>query len=238
MIYSLPAKTTAPVSVTFHANPLASGAYTLPDVARLLGLPLGKLRSWVAGVAQEESRRLPAGPFAHQSSGRDRNVDFYTLIELFTVAELRRSGLTMKTLRECRAELSGRFGTPYPFALKGLLTDGRRLIKELGENALLELGTGGQSAFEAVVVPFCRRIDFDSASQHAARYFPLGRETPVVVSPLHAFGRPVILGTNLATETIASRVRGGDSVEDLAVEFQLPAAHLDSAWRFEARLAA
>ncbi len=226
------------MSLAFDSHPLAAGAYTLPDAARLLGLPAGKLRSWVSGIAVDASRHLPAGPFATRSNGRDRHVDFYTLIELFTVAELRKAGLSMRTLRENRVELSERFSTPYPFALKGLLTDGHRLIKELGEQALLELGTGGQSAFEAVLVPFCRQLDFDTASQLAARFFPMGREVPIVVSPKHAFGRPVVSGTNVTTEAIANLVRGGESMDDIAHEYELPIEQIDAAWRFENSLAA
>ena len=144
----------------------------------------------------------------------------------------------MKTLKMNREELSKRFATPYPFALRGLLTDGRRLLKELGEKTLLELGSGGQSAFEAVVAPFCHRLDFEVSSQLASRYFPLGREVPIVVSPAHAFGRPVIVGTNLPTETIASLVRGGESIDDIASEYQLSRDHVESAWLFEERRAA
>ena len=222
----------------FDINPLSTGAYTLPDAARLLGLPVVKLRSWVRGIAQEGARRLPAGSFVSRADGRDRNVDFYTLIELFTLAELRELGVSMKTLRLSRDELTKRFATPYPFALQGLLTDGRRMLKELGTDTLLELGTGGQSAFEAVIAPFCHRLDFDTSSHLAARYFPLGREVPVVVSPTHAFGRPVIVGTNLPTETIASLVRGGESLDDIASEYQLSRDCIEHAWRFEQRQAA
>ena len=222
----------------FQYNPLASGAYTLPDVSRLLGLPQARLRTWVHGTISDTSRRMPVGPIASRSEGRDRHVDFYTLIELFTVAELRRLGVSMKALRANRAELAERFSTPYPFALRGLLTDGRRLLKELDEKALLELGSGGQSAFESLIAPFCHRLDFDTASQLAARFFPMGRGVPVVVSPDHAFGRPVIAGTNLSTETIASLVRGGESLDDIASEFRLSREHVEYAWRFEERRAA
>jgi len=226
------------VTSAFQDNPLSSGVYTLPDAARLLGVPLSRLRSWVRGTARGDSRHLPVGPFASRSEKRDRHVDFFTLIELYTVAHLRDAGLSMRTLRHCREELATRFSTPYPFALKGLLTDGRRLLKELGEDALLELGTGGQSAMQSVLEPFCQRIDFDAASQLAARFFPLGRDVPVVVSPTHAFGRPVIAGTNLATETIASLIRGGESIDDIAREYEIPRESIKEAWRFEQRQAA
>jgi uncharacterized protein (DUF433 family) len=227
------------VSIAYKHHSLASGAYTLPDAARLLGLPLARIRAWVRGTAEISAvRYLPAGPFSSRAEGRDRHVDFYTLIELFTLAELRRLGVSMKTLKANRTELSERFSTSYPFALRGLLTDGRRLLRELGEQVLLELGSGGQSAFEAVVAPFCHRLDFDASTELASRYFPLGRKIPVVVSPAHAFGRPVIVGTNLPTETIASLVRGGESLDDIAVEYQLSRDEVDHAWRFEERRAA
>jgi len=227
------------VSIASKHHPLASGAYTLPDAARLLGLPLARIGAWVRGTAEVSGpRRLPVGAFTSRAEGRDRYVDFYTLIELFTVAELRRLGVSMKTLKANRTELSERFSTAYPFALRGLLTDGRRLLKELGEQVLLELGSGGQSAFESVVGPFCHRLDFDASSELASRYFPLGRNIPVVVSPSHAFGRPVIAGTNLPTETIASLVRGGESLDDIAADYQLSREEVDHAWRFEERRAA
>lgn len=230
-----------PLDFLAYANqhhPLAAGAYTLPDASRLLGLPAARLRTWVSGATRAAGRHLPVGPFATRSHGRDRHVDFYTLIELFAVAELRRLGVSMKTLRRNREELAIRYATRYPFALRGLLTDGRRLLKELGEEALLELGSCGQSAFESVIAPFCHRLDFDASSQLAARYFPLGREVPIVVSPAHAFGRPVIVNTNLSTETIASLVRGGESLDDVASEFELSREQVEHAWRFEERPAA
>jgi len=217
---------------------LGAGAYTLPDAARLLGIQLSKLRRWVRGVADFEGRHLPAGPFASRAEGRDRNFNFYTLIELFTVAELRRLGLSMRTLRDARAELSDRYRVPHPFALRGLLTDGNRLLQELGDKSLLELGTGGQESFQAVIKPFCRQIHFDSISNLAARYFPLGRKKGIVVDPQHAFGRPVVEGTNLATETVATLLRGGESIDDVAAEFRLERPFIEAAWEFEQRLAA
>jgi uncharacterized protein (DUF433 family) len=204
----------------------------------MLDLPLPKLRTWVRGVTDNEMRRFPVGLFSTRSEGRDRNFDFYTLIELFSVAELRRLGVSMRTLRSARIELGQRYNVPHPLALQGLLTDGKRLLKELGKQSLLELGSGGQAAFESVIKPFCHRLDFDATSQLAARFFPLGRDAGVVVDPRHSFGRPVITGTNVATETIASLAHGGESLDDIASEFQLDRTQVEAAWQYEHRHAA
>jgi uncharacterized protein (DUF433 family) len=119
-----------------------------------------------------------------------------------------------------------------------LLIDGHRLLKELGDRSLLELGSGGQASFEAVIKPFCQQLHFDSISNLASRYFPLGRKKGIVVDPHHAFGRPVIDGTNLATETIATLVRGGESLDDVAAQFRLEMPLVEAAWEYEQRLAA
>lgn len=209
----------------------ASGAYTVPDAARLLGLPLPRLRSWVLGRDASEA-------LGHRGKGKDRTFDFYTLIELFTIGQLRDHGLSWPTLRKARAELIERFQSPHPFALEGLLINGRQLLKELGDTTLLELGSGGQTAFENVIAPFCRRLDFDSTTKLAARFFPNGPESDVVVDPHNAFGRPVIDGTNITTEALACLIRGGEKIEDIAQDFRLELSQVEDAWEFEQRLAA
>jgi hypothetical protein len=97
-----------------------------------------------------------------------------------------------------------RFQTPHPFALVGLLVDGHRLLKEPGDETLLELGSDGQTAFEKVIAPFCRRLDLT----RRPRFYPDGPESDVVIDPHHAFGRPVISGTNITTEALACLIRG------------------------------
>ncbi len=144
----------------------------------------------------------------------------------------------MSTVRQARAELMERFQTPHPFALKGLMTSGRTLIKSLNEDILLELGTRGQTAFSKVLEPFCAGLDFDQASSLASRYFPLGREHPVVVDPRRAFGRPVIEGTNLTTEAVMSLLRGGESAENVAESFRISTEAVLAAKAFELQKAA
>jgi uncharacterized protein (DUF433 family) len=131
-----------------------------------------------------------------------------------------------------------RFQTPHPFALEGLLVDGHRLLKELGDETLLELGSGGQTAFEKVIAPFCRRLDFDETTKLVSRFYPNGTESDVVIDPHHAFGRPVISGTNITTEAPACLIRGGEKVEDVAQDFRLEPEQVEEAWAFERRLAA
>ncbi len=230
--------------VTVSVPSLSAGAYTLPDAARLLQLPLARLRAWVRGSVisdgegEGKERRLPAGKLAHRGEGRHRNIGFLTLIELFTIGQLRGYGVSMKTLREARDDLEKRYNTHYPFALHGIMTDGRTVIYNLGDQVLLELGKNGQTAFEKVLEQFCHRLEFDEVTKLVTRFYPAGKESAVVVDPRHSFGRPIIAGTNIATESIASLVRGGEKIDDLAADYGLNPEQVADAWNFENREAA
>lgn len=226
------------ISLSQQADPWVRGVYLIPDAARILRLPADSLRQWVGGRNRQNDLLFPAGPIASAGEGRDRHFGFLTLVELYTVAQLRQRQVSMTVIREARNELSKRFHTEHPFALGGLLCSGQKLLKELGDGVLLELGAKGQTAFEKLVEPFCARLDFDEATSLARRFHPLGKDVPVVVDPRHAFGRPVIEGTNVTTEAIMSLARGGESVEDIADALEISPAAVKAAKAFELSKAA
>src|SRR5271156_16413 len=123
-------------------SPFTTGAYTLPDAAKLLHLPIPRLRTWVVGrtVPDRSSGRkkvYPAGSIKTHGIARDRHFSFHTLIELFILAHLRGLGVSLRVLRQARRELAEREKTPHPFALEGLLTDRKKLLFDLGTKALL-----------------------------------------------------------------------------------------------------
>src|ERR1700733_6995128 len=167
-------------------SPFTMGAYTLPDAAKLLGLPIPRLRTWVVGRTvpdRNTGRRkvYPAGSVKFHGAARDRHFSFYTLVELFTLAHLRGLGVSLRVLRQARQELAEREKTEHPFALEGILTDRNKLFFDLGKQALLELGAGGQTSFEHVLASFCVRLDFDAHTRMASRYHPMGKDKPIVV---------------------------------------------------------
>ena len=224
---------------------LFQGIYTLPDAARILQLPLPKLRRWV-GAADGSSgadvgRKAPpygVTPTDIRGSGRDKHIDFLTLIELFTIYQLRKMSVGFREIRAAHSELQGKFETHHPFALKGLLSDGQKIVKELDHEAYLILNDQGQRGFRAVLEDFFTQIDFAQASRLAERYYPLGKDASVVVDPRVSFGRPVVRDTAIATETLFSLYKGGETEEFIANEFEIEESEVCDAVRFETRQAA
>jgi uncharacterized protein (DUF433 family) len=65
-----------------------------------------------------------------------------------------------------------------------------------------------------------------------------GRHSTLHADPEHAFGRPVIEGTNIATETLHAYVKSGEPAATVAEFFELNVQQVEEAVEFETRLAA
>ena len=222
------------------APEIGMGAYTLPDAAKILGLKLGNIRRWIT-KNQDGNNDALAGIMAAWGLGPERGINFNTLIELYTVAQLRDQGISMKRIRQARAELTNRFSTPYPFALRGILTDGDKILIELTEpdnDSVLLLDRRGQTKFKQIISGFCKRIDFGADSELAERYWPAGRSSRVVVDPRRAFGKPIVDGTSIPTEAIFQMYSAGEPKEYVADLYDLDISEVEDAIDFETRLAA
>ena len=69
-------------------------------------------------------------------------------------------------------------------------------------DALLELLANGQWVIAPVIKQDARRIDFHAATGFAERWYPLGRNKPVVIDPAVAYGAPSVFGRGLKTANV------------------------------------
>ena len=215
---------------------IGHGVYTLPDAALILRIPLTKMHRWVNGYLRDAERVLPLGEISTWGTGRERVFNFLTLIELFTVANFRELGVSMKTIRTSRRELGEHLNSIHPFAHHGLVSDGRKILLELDHvapDAYLELGAQGQTAFKDVMEQFCSKLEFDRSSLLAERFWPNGKSSSIVVDPHQGFGRPTVAGTNITTETLDHLLLAGEAAEDIAIMYDLAVEQVIDAKNFE-----
>jgi len=59
----------------------------------------------------------------------------------------------------------------------------------------------------------------------------------VVIDPEVSFGKPVLVGTGIPTSTVAERYKTGESVDDLAKDYDLERGKIEEAIRCELRAA-
>ena len=84
---------------------------------------------------------------------------------------------------------------------------------------------------------FLSEIEFDTSTLLAARWWPLGRQVPVVLDPALRFGAPIVAGTGVRTSTLA-RLARTTTILDVAVAYEIQVAHAQAAVDFERMLSA
>ena len=152
----------------------------------------------------------------------------------------------MPGIRQAIEYLSKLAGTPidqrHPLVSRVLETDGLDVFTEY-YGTLINLSRSGQTVIREVIADALKRIERDHGgipiklypfTRHSIRNAP----AMVLIDPALSGGRPVISGTGLATQIIAERYKLGESISDLAHDYERPSAEIEEAIRCELELAA
>jgi len=214
--------------------------YDLREAALCLRLPIATLRRWTVGRQHEiKSRKKAFRPLIRPADPERNLLSFVNLLEGQALRAFRREhGLRSKVIRGALRSVKALDGPrmkQHPLAFEDFLTDGLDIfVERVGE--LITLNPARQIAIRAAFKNHLRRIQRDADGP--VLFFPwVGGEgetaTPVTVDPRVAFGRPVITGTGISTAVIASFVRAGDRIEDIAEDYDLSPEQVEAAVTFE-----
>jgi len=111
-------------------------------------------------------------------------------------------------------------------------------VDELPESA--QAWTPLSKVFSELYFHFLNNVDSRFACEYD-RGFTRKRELDeprvVVIDPEVSFGKPVLVGTGIPTSTVAERYKAGESVDDLAEDYDLERAKIEEAIRCELRAA-
>jgi uncharacterized protein (DUF433 family) len=239
----------APLS---HSHvPLGVGIYTRAEAARLLRLTPQRLSRWVRGYTYwlksgDRPRRTRQPPVVRTDLPRIDgavSLSFLELMELRVVKGFVEKGVPLQRVRSAARRIGGLFHNSHPFADRRVFTDHQHifvapsasesepdLLQVSGRGATLQLIAG------SLLDRYVEEMDFDDTTSLAHRWFPLGRDVPIVLDPRIAFGAPVIAGTRIRTDILALYA-SRNPAPTVARAFELSPAHLRAAIDFETQLA-
>jgi uncharacterized protein (DUF433 family) len=216
--------------------------YTSIQAARYLGVPYATVCSWIYGRHYEtESGRKKSEPIIKLPNPKFSELSFTNLIEIHVLRSIRTSHrVSLDKIRRAVRYLEQKHGKENPLARIDLHTDGLDLFVDiLGEilNISQRADDERQMLLRAVIEEHLKRIERDE-NHVAKRLYPYTRKSvegpkTVLIDPRISFGRPVIAGTGIPTAIVADRLKAGDSVEDLARDYQCDREKIEEALRFE-----
>lgn len=214
------------------SDPRHAPYYPIAQAAQIVGLSPRRVRAWLGADAA-------ARPTVVRKEGAPPDAaSFLDLVEMRAVKDLlSQPGVSILKLRAKLAEAARIEGVDHPLAQRKFLVDGAHLFLDQGE-VIVELGRGGQIAFEKIIRERATELEFD-ASGLAQRWWPLGLGKVVVIDPEYLCGEPRIEGHRLSTRFLAQAVRaepGG--VPAVAKMYDIDEASIHLALEYQGYLAA
>ncbi|HWS65771.1 MAG TPA: DUF433 domain-containing protein [Steroidobacteraceae bacterium] len=219
---------------------LSTPAYPFVEGAHYLNIPQSTLRSWCLGQnyrADGKTRRFQ--PLIRLDAKDRRALSFLNLVEAHVLAAIRRQHhVPLPTVRQALVFVSKKMGTDRPLAEAEFQTDGVDLfLEKLG--SLINVSRDGQTEMKEVIQDHLKRIERDTRGI-PIRLFLFTRKddvrdqpSPVVVDPRIAFGRPVLAGRSVPTAVLADRFKAGDSLTQLAEDYDTSPQQIEEALRCE-----
>jgi uncharacterized protein (DUF433 family) len=211
--------------------------YTYADADYLAGVSRGTAKRWLAGYAygRHQHTRVASPPITAVEEDREA-VAFVDLVEITAIGGLKAMGFSLKQIRAVVENCQQILGVARPLTTLRFKTDGREIFVDRGES-LLEIGRRkGQMAWAQVLDPFLATLDYN-AEGVARRWWPQGRNMPVVIDPEFGFGFPVIAGSGVRTEIILEQFQAGALDDEIAEDFNLDPKDVQRALQFELRRA-
>lgn len=220
-------------------------AYSASEAARILALPAATVKAWCFG----QKYRSNAGeektfqPVIAPAGASERLLSFANLCELHVLSAIRRRHhVSLHKVRASVQYVQEHLGSARPLLDTQFQTNGIDLFVEHASK-LLNVSRSGQQALRGDFERALARIERNEAGK-PIRLFPYVHPNQqdgsrvVAVDPTLSFGRPVLLRAGVKTDVIVSRFAAGDSIQEMAEDYQVAINEIEEALRFGQRVAA
>lgn len=191
---------------------------TPKETARHLAIPPSTLYYWLAEEAG-------GAPLVHRVVPERRgwpSVPFVAVVEAYVLRSLRDLGLRKHKIRDAAAAVREEFGTPYGLATKKIATDGVDIFLEYADGGLARVGDQ-QRPIREVLVDYLRYIGWDGEEEFPSRLKlrQYSDVAPVIIDPRFGWGAPVIESNHVPVDAVVNMWLAGDSLSDVAYEYDL-----------------
>lgn len=208
---------------------------TPKETARHLQIPRSTLYYWLAEEAD-------GAPLVHRVTPERRgwpSVPFVAVVEAYVLRSLRDLGLRKHKIRDAAEAVRREFKTPYGLATKKIVTDGIDIFLDYADGDIARVGDQ-QRPIREVLDGYLRYIGWDSNDEFAStlRLRQYSDVAPVIIDPRFGWGAPVIESNHVPVDAVVDMWLAGDSLEEVAYEYDLTPEQAESICRAAQRVVA
>jgi uncharacterized protein (DUF433 family) len=213
-------------------------AYSIPEAAHYIRVPVTTLRYWVLGKKYETQtgRRRLAAPVICLPDPRRHLLSFFNLAEAHILRALRKDQkIQLPHIRWAIDFVAKTLKDSHPLLHDRFKTDGVRLFVEAIEKRLVDASGLGQMVMPELM-GHLERLEFEN--KIVTRLYPFTRRSgsgprTIFIDPRYSFGRPVVARICVPTAVIVERYEAGESVEELARDYGCETLEIEEAIRCE-----
>lgn len=219
--------------------------YSVADASRYLHIPAPTLRTWVKGRSYPTKlKEKQFTPLIQLPNPNEAQLSFTNLVEAHILRVIRTVHyIPLHKVRKALDYISEQFLTEHPLVQKQFSTDGVDLFIEEFK-CLINTSRSGQLAMKEVLNNLLTRIEWDE-TDIATRLFPFielnekdASDRILTIDPNISFGKPTITGTGVPTKIVTELYNAGDSIEDIAEDYNCTPGQIEKAILFESNLQA
>lgn len=202
--------------------------YSQREAAAILGTPQSTFNRWASGYTTAAGNRKP--PFVTvERPGRGYTVPFIGLAEAWIVRAFTRAGVPMSRIRPALEQLRSQIGIEHALASDRLKADGAEILWDLRnrdqafDDNRLVVARSGQAAFGEIIRAHLKHVDYRDGFIGQLR-IPRADGADYTVDPRINFGQPTLTEYGVRVEDILDRIAAGETIEDVASDFNMPEA--------------
>lgn len=236
-----------------HYSYFGKGLYSTSEVARLSGASGANIRRWLHGYSYNTQgvKVCQKAIIEHDYRKLDGSIalSFLDLIEILFVSAFRKHGIPLQTIRVASRRAAALVRVSHPFATRRFFTDGKTILTDIAHelarhsesnsdaNDLLNLVHQQYEIHDIVWPILSGSVEFGDFD-HAQRWWPLGKDIPVVIDPRRNLGKPSISGEYVPTSAIARSYLAEQDLKRVANCYRISEEMVRLALDFEKNLAA
>ena len=206
--------------------------YSQSEAAQMISLPQSTFNHWASGYTTASGNRKP--PFITLTKrGRGYTVPFVGLAEAWLVRAFTRAGVPVPRIRPALEHLRTQIGLEHALASDRLKTDGAEILWDLrGEDPSFDdnrlvVVRNGQTMFGEIVREHLKHVEYRDGFVGQLR-IPRANGAAVTIDPRINYGHPTLTDYGVRVEDILSRIAAGETIAEVASDFELPPATVEN----------
>jgi uncharacterized protein (DUF433 family) len=205
--------------------------YSFREVSHLSGVSVSTVRNWLLGYSAPQGE---VKPLLKGHPPEEKACSFLHLIEIVVAAKFRKAEHeSYKTVRRAYDNARILFKLDYPFASMDLKAIGGHIvhIMHVPGISLQAVDQLEQFTLPDLVQETIAQLEYEE--DLASKWYPLGKDVPIVVDPRISAGLPIIKGRGITVEAIQKRYfQARQKMEFIEKDFELEHDVVEEAIRF------